>query len=139
MVSSGVSLGGILIFRSTRVTSSSSRVLSIGSVVSEVLSSSERSIFRIVGSSYCRSTGESSEESSDERMSFRVFRFIFRGVGGVEVGCCVSGELVVRSVCWSCLLARVDRLVAFVLELVFAACLVMVLLYLRYWFVRRLT
>ena len=64
-------------------------MLSIGSVDSELLLSSERSIFLGGESEYCSSTGESSDELLDEMLSFRSFLFVLRGVGGVEVGCCV--------------------------------------------------
>ena len=87
VVSSGDSLGGILIFRSTLVTSSLSIVLSIGSVDSEMLSSSESSIGRKGESEYCNCTGESSDESSDERFSRLWFRLVFLGVRVVEGGC----------------------------------------------------
>ena len=43
--------------------------------------------------------GESADESSDDGVSFDIFRLFLRGVGSVRVVCCVRGELVVRRVC----------------------------------------
>ena len=77
VVSSGDSLGGILILMSTRVSCSCSSVLSMGSVVSDPWSSSEKSILRGGESEYCNSTGESSDESSEDMFSMVVLRLLF--------------------------------------------------------------
>ena len=77
--------------------------------------------------------GESVDESSDERWALNDG---FLDCGGVNYGCWVSGDVVVRRICWSCLLDRVARLGAFVALDCFASCRAMVLYYFRHCCVR---
>ena len=98
VVSSGDSLGGTLIFRSTLVTSISSMVLSICSVVSERLSSSFLSMMVGGDSEYLSSTGEFVDESSEENWELKDGFFWFLGLEGLELSCWVIGVVVVRRV-----------------------------------------
>ena len=108
------------------MTSNSSALLFIVSVASDRLSSSDSSIVFGSESVYWSCTGESVEESSEERFSRSVFELFFLLVDWRGLACCVRGELVVRSVWCSCLLERVARFGVFEVELAFASCLAMV-------------
>ena len=87
VVSSGLSLGGAFILRSTLVCVISSIVLCIWSVASDMLSSSVCTSVVGEGSSYSSCTGESVEESSEENCELNDGFFFFLATEGLLMFC----------------------------------------------------
>ena len=81
-----------MIFISILVSERLSMVLSIWSVASERRSSSVVDGSIVGEFEYWSCTGESVEESSDERLELNEGFFVFFGEGVVRGGCCVRGE-----------------------------------------------